>query len=178
MVGLKNNQKELFQMVSQAIEELPVKYSFESEEKGHGRTTARHYEVYDIQAIKKAERWTRSKIATLVKVKRQSVVMKTGKQSAETSYYISNQKRRMNELCRAVRGHWQVEVNNHRRDVTFAEDRLRTKKESQSNALAEIRTLACLLLKQHKSVNHKAQSEDFGDDFESLITWLKKLNFL
>jgi hypothetical protein len=44
--------------------------------------------------------------------------------------------------------------------------------------LAEIRTLALLLLKQKKCSNHKAQIEDFGDDFESLLTWLKKLNFL
>ena len=128
LVGLKRNQKELFHQMSATITELPVNYSFEKEEKGHGRITLRNYQVYDIQAVQKAERWTGSKIATIVKVKRKSVAMKTGKESEETSYYLSNEKGKMNELCAAVRAHWQVEVNHHRRDVTFAEDRLRTKK--------------------------------------------------
>lgn len=128
VVGLKKNQKELFHQMSQAITELPVTDIFESEEKGHGRITARRYQAYDIQAVQKAERWTSSKIATIVQVKRKSVEMRTGKTSEETSYYLSNEKEKMNELCAAVRRHWQVEVNNHRRDVTFAEDRLRTKK--------------------------------------------------
>jgi len=47
-----------------------------------------------------------------------------------------------------------------------------------SQTLVEIRTLASLLLKQKQCANQKAQIEDFGDDFESLLTWLKKLNFL
>ena len=128
VVGLKRNQKQLFHQVSEAIKDLPVKYTCSSEEKGHGRMTLRNYRAYDIQAVKKAARWTRSKIATIVQVKRKSVELRTGKASEETSYYISNEKGKMNEICAAVRRHWQVEVNNHRRDVTFAEDRLRTKK--------------------------------------------------
>ncbi len=128
LVGLKRNQKELFHQMSATIEELPVKYTCSSEEKGHGRITLRNYRAYDIQAVQKATRWTGSKIATVVKVKRKSVELRTGKQSDETSYYLSNEKSKMSELCAAVRRHWQVEVNNHRRDVTFAEDRLRTKK--------------------------------------------------
>jgi predicted transposase YbfD/YdcC len=128
VVGLKRNQKELFHQMSATIGELPIKYACSSEEKGHGRITVRNYRAYDIQTVQKAARWTRSQIATLVQVKRKSVEMRTGKQSAETSYYLSNEKGKMNEICAAVRGHWQVEVNNHRRDVTFAEDRLRTKK--------------------------------------------------
>jgi predicted transposase YbfD/YdcC len=128
VVGLKRNQKELFHQMSATIGELPIKYACSSEEKGHGRITVRNYRAYDIQTVQKAARWTRSQIATLVQVKRKSVEMRTGKQSAETSYYLSNEKGKMNEICAAVRGHWQVEVNNHRPDVTFAEDRLRTKK--------------------------------------------------
>jgi predicted transposase YbfD/YdcC len=128
VVGLKRNQKELFNQVSQASQELPIKYTCSSAEKGHGRTTVRNYEVYAIEAVRKAERWARSKISTLVKVSRKTVEMRTGKETAETSYYISNEKGKMNELCLAVRRHWQVEVNNHVRDVTFAEDQLRTKK--------------------------------------------------
>ncbi len=128
VVGFKRNQKELFNQMSEASQELPIKYVAESQEKGHGRTTLRSYQVYDIEQVKKAERWTGSKIVMLVKVKRKSLEMKTGKQTEETSYYLSNQKGKAQEVCAAIRGHWQVEVNNHVRDVTFSEDKLRTKK--------------------------------------------------
>jgi len=133
IVGLKGNQKELFNQMQESSQELRIKYACSSEEKGHGRTTLRKYEMYDIEQVKKAERWTRSKISTLLKVTRRSVEMKTGKETEETSYYISNQTGKAQELCAAVRGHWQVEVNNHVRDVTLSEDRLRTKKRISVN---------------------------------------------
>ena len=133
VVGLKGNQKELFKQMQEASQELPITYTIENEEKGHGRRTLRKYEVYDIKQVKKAERWARSKISTLLKVTRTTVEMKTGKETQETSYYISNQKGKAQELCAAVRAHWQVEVNNHLRDVTLSEDQLRTKKRMSVN---------------------------------------------
>ena len=133
LVGLKGNQKELFKQMQEASQELPIKYTSSSEEKGHGRTTLRKYEVYDIEQVKKAERWASSKISTLLKVTRTTVEMKTGKETQETSLYISNQKGKAQELCAAVRAHWQVEVNNHLRDVTLSEDQLRTKKRMSVN---------------------------------------------
>ena len=128
LVGLKLNQKELFNQMSKASQELPLKYTMESREKERGRITDRNYEVYDIKGIATAARWAKSKITRLVKVERKTVEMKTGKETQETSYYLSNQKGKEQQLCEAVRGHWQVEVNNHLRDVTLAEDDLRTKK--------------------------------------------------
>lgn len=44
--------------------------------------------------------------------------------------------------------------------------------------MAELRTLSILMLKKKKSRNYKAQIEEFGDDFEGLLVWLQKLNFL
>ncbi len=37
------------------------------------------------------------------------------------------------ELAQAIRGHWQVETNNHIRDVSFREDEMRSKKEFTKN---------------------------------------------
>ena len=54
--------------------------------------------------------------------------VKTGKKSLATSYYLSNEVGNYEELVQAIRGHWQVETNNHLRDVTLREDRLRSKK--------------------------------------------------
>jgi hypothetical protein len=44
--------------------------------------------------------------------------------------------------------------------------------------MSEIRTLVILLLKKKKTANYKAQIEEFGDDLDSLLTWLRKINFL
>jgi hypothetical protein len=44
--------------------------------------------------------------------------------------------------------------------------------------MAEIRTIVIKLLKKKKIANYKAQLEEFGDDFDSLLAWLRKINFL
>lgn len=128
LVGLKKNQKELFHQMEAMTHELGVKYGLESHEKKRGRITDRIYQVYDIRGVKVAERWDSSKFTRLVKVSRKTIEAKNRKETQETSYYLSNEKGKEKQLCEAVRGHWQVEVNNHLRDVTLAEDNLRTKK--------------------------------------------------
>ena len=44
--------------------------------------------------------------------------------------------------------------------------------------MAEVRTLATIVLSHTNSQNKKAQLENFSDDFDSLIITLKMLNFL
>ena len=44
--------------------------------------------------------------------------------------------------------------------------------------MAEIRTLATTILSKTNCQNKKAQLENFGDDFDSLIITLKSLQFL
>jgi archaellum component FlaD/FlaE len=44
--------------------------------------------------------------------------------------------------------------------------------------MGEIRTLATIILQKTNCQNKKAQLENFGDDFDSLIVTLKSLNFL
>ncbi len=65
-----------------------------------------------------------------IKVMRRRNELKTGKcvPSVETSYYLTNEVGNYEELKEAIRKHWQVETNNHIRDVTLKEDRLRSKK--------------------------------------------------
>jgi predicted transposase YbfD/YdcC len=128
LIGLKRNQKELFHQMGEASQALAVKYATENQEQERGRITTRIYQVYDITRVKTATRWAKSKLARLVKVSRKTIERKTGKETEETSYYVSNEKGKEKQLSQAVRGHWQVEVNNHIRDVTLAEDDLRTKK--------------------------------------------------
>jgi predicted transposase YbfD/YdcC len=41
---------------------------------------------------------------------------------------VTNEVGNYEEISEAIRGHWQVETNNHIRDVTLKEDRMRSKK--------------------------------------------------
>jgi len=45
---------------------------------------------------------------------------------------VSNEVGKYEELAEAIRKHWQVETNNHIRDVSFKEDKMRSKKRSYS----------------------------------------------
>jgi predicted transposase YbfD/YdcC len=136
LVGLKDNQKELLNECKDVIRFSKPTFNFiqvESDPDGHikpkhGRIEKREYDIYNISKEEKHERWTNCRINTLIKVKRDITEVKTQKKYIEISYYISNQSDNYLELCHAVRGHWSVEVNNHIRDVTFAEDDLRSKK--------------------------------------------------
>ena len=129
LVGLKANQKELLSECVDVIRFSRPTFSFiqaeckpdKSIKPKHGRIEKREYQVFDISKEENHERWINCKINTLIKVKRDITGVKTQKKYIEISYYISNQSDNYLELCHAVREHWSVEVNNHIRDVTFAE---------------------------------------------------------
>ena len=92
----------------------------------------RKYEFYDVLEMEKDERWKGCQIRTAIKVKRERIELKSGKKSVEESYYVSNEVGKYEELAEAIRKHWSVETNNHLRDVSFKEDKMRSKKRSDS----------------------------------------------
>ena len=178
LVGLKNNQKELLNQVITASENQASLCRIREDEKGHGRIETRRYEFYDILEIEKAERWKNCEIRTAIKVIREREELKSGKKSVETSYYVSNEVGKYEEIAEAIRRHWQVETNNHLRDVTLQEDAMRTQEKVVSRIMAEVRTLATTILSCLNCQNKKAQLENFADDFDSLIVTLNAFNFL
>lgn len=128
VVGLKENQKELLKTVSQASENQAVLQKLSEKEKGHGRIETRSYEFYDLSELEKDERRVACQIRTAVKVIRRRDELKTGKKSKETSYCVSNEVGNYEEIAAAIRQRWQVETNNHRREVILREDAMRSKK--------------------------------------------------
>jgi predicted transposase YbfD/YdcC len=132
LVGLKENQKQMKKQVSLVSEKQAFLAKLGNEEKGHGRIEVREYEFYDILEMKKCERWAGCQIRTAIKVKRERIELKSGKKSVEQSYYLSNEIGNYEELAEAIRKHWQVETNNHIRDVSLQEDKMRSKKRSYS----------------------------------------------
>lgn len=131
-VGLKENQKELKKQVTAASRNAAFLAKHTTLEKGHGRIEAREYEFYDVLEMEKAERWQNCQIRTAIKVKRERTQLKSGKKSIEEAFYVSNIVGDYEELAEAVRNHWQVETNNHIRDVSLKEDKMRSKKRSYS----------------------------------------------
>ena len=179
LIGLKKNQKELYEdMVKSSAYLKPVNQDV-TIEKGHGRVERRSYFHYDIKEEYFDERWNKTNFQSLFKVERERWIGNTGKESTETDYYISNGPQDENEdYFTAIREHWSVEVCNHIRDVTFQEDKLKTKKKSVTKILAGFRTLAIKLLGIIKPKNMIAQLELFQDDFLKLLQWLKTIKFL
>ncbi len=118
--------------VSLASEQQPFLIKLGTAEKGHGRIEVREYEFYDVLEMKKCERWNDCQIKTAIGVKRERIIVKSGKKSVEESYYLTNAVGGYEELAEAVRRHWSVETNNHLRDVSLQEDKMRSKKRSYS----------------------------------------------
>ena len=132
LVGLKANQKQMKRQMSLAMEKQPFLARLGTAEKGHGRIEVRKYEFYDVLEMKKSERWQGCQIRTVIKVKRDRMELKSGKKSVKDSYYVSNVVGNYEELAQAIRLHWQVETNNHVRDVSLQEDKMRSKKRDYS----------------------------------------------
>lgn len=179
LVGLKDNQKDLAaDMAHYATRAQPMEEDH-TLEKGHGRIEDRTYKAFDVSDQYFDPRWESCQFTTLIEVRRQRTELKKGKHSDETAYFLSNQfPCQPTELFRAVRQHWSVETNNHIRDVTLSEDKLRTKKSNLSRTMATLRTLVVKLLQKIKPTNMTAKLEEYQDNFDALITDLRQINFL
>lgn len=179
LIGLKNNQKVILEDMKFHSQTSKPVFQNEEWEKGHGRIEHRKYELYDISHQYFEPRWENVNFRSLIKVDRTRIDAKTQHESKEISYYISNEKTKVGEeLFRAIRNHWQVEVNNNIRDTVFQEDQLKTKEKPVSKVLAGLRTLSLALLSILKPKNMVAQLEKFQDNFQLLLNFLRQVNFL
>lgn len=179
LIGLKGNQRELLADMEKDSTYLKTLNELVTIEKGHGRVEKRSYYHYDVSDEYFDERWLKSNFQSLFKVERHRLNLQSGKETNETSFYMSNgEYRKEEDYFTAIRKHWSVEANNHVRDVTLKEDALKTKKTEVSKLMSGLRTLVVSFLRRTKAKNLTAQLELFQDDFDALLTWLRKVNFL
>ncbi len=184
LVALKGNQEELSTELQRVAQYLPVEHQAQTAQKGHGharpgRIDQRDYCAYNVREQYYDARWSECHFTTLVKVKPSRLILKTGEQSQEIAWFLSNAPVEQSEqLFEAVRQHWAVETSNHTRDVTLKKDKLITTKNVLSRLLASFRTLAIKLLQQVKPKNMTAQIDRFQDDFPYLLASLKQIGFL
>ncbi len=177
LIGLKSNQDHLYRYCF--CNSLTSKASYErtdESERGHGRIDQRSYACYELRPDALAARWRKAGMGTCIEVSRTRKGLDGSLISQETCYYVSNARpadqTQANELFDAIRRHWLLEVTHHYRDVTLAEDDLRTKSQAVSRMMSSLRTLAVNLLKRLKPKNMAAQIDEFSDNFNALIQFM------
>lgn len=177
LIGLKPNQTHLYRyclcnsLINQAIYERA-----DGPERGHGRIEQRHYACYSLRTDTLALRWRRAGLNTCIKVSRSRQSLRGNNTSLETSYYVSNvrpqNQAQAEELFNAIRRHWLIEAMHYQRDVTLAEDAMRTGSPSVSRIMSNLRTLVINLLKPLNPKNMAAQIDEFADRFQNLIQFM------
>lgn len=172
LVGIKANQATLYQQcVCRSLFNVAEYEQVDAEIKHHGRTEQRTYRCYSLGSLPLARRWHTTGLATLICVERHR--QQGGVVSQEVSYFVTNaqptSQLQATELFAAIRQHWRVEVMHHQRDVTLAEDDLRTTKPAVSRLLGSLRTVVMNLLKGMNVKNIAAQLDTFADKFPTLL---------
>ena len=118
---------------------------------GHGRIEERLCRAVEARWL--AERHPDWKdLRSIAAVTARRIDKKTGRESLETRYYITSLEPDPKAILAAVRAHWGIENNLHwTMDVTFDEDRCRTRKDASSLNFAVIRHTAYNILKADKT---------------------------
>lgn len=183
LIGVKENQKELLDtLVSISSTKKPINQYCPEPEKGNGRVDTRKYESFDLKNVCFDKRWSNANFQTVIKVERERYNCKAKTISCETAYYISNEKTQANdtthELFNAVKDHWNVETNNHIRDVSLNEDALKSKFPELSHNMATCRTIVLNAIYQLKPNNIKELIDEFSDNILTLFKAFSKFNFL
>ncbi|MEW5956093.1 MAG: ISAs1 family transposase [Chloroflexota bacterium] len=178
IIQLKANQPHLLAQLSQEAAEARPVGCLKTVDKGHGRLEIRQAAFFKINHLQLDPRWAESGLTTLIVLARRTTDLTPQKRSAEVSFYCANvaldpaDEATQQELFQAIRGYWGVEADNYIRDVSFQEDKVRTKHGNQAQVLASLRTVAIQLLREAGFVNFKAALETFADcpdQFEAVL---------
>ena len=127
LAQVKRNQQILLEELQHIEQYLKPHYTFNQEEKGHGRIERRQGFLYPLNPECLAKRWLKTGVKTLVLIERNRQRCKTGHISHEKAYFITNLKLDENsaqDLVHAVRNHWAIESDNNTRDTNFGEDQI------------------------------------------------------
>lgn len=177
VVGVKLNQFQLYRYCICTCLVRQAEYERSDEpQRGHGRIDQRHYSCFRVNPLALAVRWNDAGISTLIRVKRIRQGLDGRQKPEEVSYFLSNAQptspQESHELFKAISQHWRIEVMHYRRDVTLAEDALRTGSQAISRLMSSLRTLTMTILARAKPKNMAAQIEEFADKFHTLIQFM------
>ena len=113
-------------------------------EKARGGVEKREYwQTEDISWLQGKKDWAGLKSIAMTR----NTIVKNGKTTEEERYFISSLPIDIDEMARAIRGHWMVESYHWHLDVTFREDANRTIEKAAAYNLNIIRKIAINTLK-------------------------------
>lgn len=148
LLALKKNNKTFFLEVESFFKNMKgtslISDFAEEKSKGHGRVEHRKcYLITDLSYFPDAALWP--KLSSLVCI--ESEVITSKKTTKECRYYVSSLKTNATAILNAVRKHWSIEINLHwRLDVTFNEDRSRSKFKNCPENLSIARKITLAIL--------------------------------
>jgi predicted transposase YbfD/YdcC len=154
LLALKGNQMSLHQDAALFFADPVCAAALARERQtdaGHGRIEERECRVADASWLaKRHPDW--KGLRSLAAVAARRIDKKTGAESVETRFYITSLKADPKAILAAARAHWGIENNLHwTMDVTFDEDRCRTRKDHSPLNLAVIRHAGLNILKTDKT---------------------------
>lgn len=152
LLGVKKNQPSLFEDISLYFQDNDLKNQLESAktvEKNAGRIEKRVcWKISDLSWLEGRENW--AGLQAIFAVER--TVEQKGKQSQETSYYITSLDTSAKELLEIVREHWKIESLHWMLDVTFSEDKSRFISEDANKTINSFRKYALAVHKNFLSI--------------------------
>jgi predicted transposase YbfD/YdcC len=154
VLALKGNQSSLRDDVALAFADGALRQTWTHASQtsvGHGRIEERHCRVGEVAWL--AERCPEWKgLRSIVEITVVRIDKKTGERTREVRLYVTSLAPDPNLIMKAVLSHWGIENAVHWvLDVTFDEDRCRTRKDHSALNLAVIRHVALNLLRAEPS---------------------------
>jgi len=151
LLGLKNNQKSLFEDVECAFKVHSGRDTYETVDADHGRIETRKCSILPAKEYLMEENlvaWRN--LNTIVRI--ESIREIQGKTTQEVRYYISDEPETKAAYYQALaRGHWSIENQLHwHLDVTFKEDKCRARAGYASQNLSVLRKMALHIVSEQK----------------------------
>ena len=147
VLALKRNQGNLYEDVKTYFDDPELLSTCDytkTAEKARGGIEKREYwQTDDIAWMPQLKDWAGLKSIAMTRNR----IIKDGKETTQTRYFISSLPRNVNEVARAIRSHWMVESHHWHLDVTLHEDDNRTIEKQAAFNLNIIRKLALNVLK-------------------------------
>jgi len=171
---VKGNQAKLEEAIESSFNEADKAEATQTkarrhttEEKSRGRQETRHYTIMPLPDSMPAfgKKWPG--LTSIGRVVRE--VERAGKQTSETSYYITSLESKVGVFSESVRSHWGIENSLHWvMDVVFGEDRSRIRQGHAAENTSFLRRFVTTLLKQDtskSSLKQKRKEAAWDTDF-------------
>ena len=179
VLQVKGNQPSLQEAIESSFTEVDEAEAAQTKarrcttkEKSRGRQEVRHYTILPLPDSMSAmgKKW--SGLKSIGRVVRE--VQREGKQTSETSYYITSLEAKVGVFSESVRSHWGIENSLHWvMDVVFGEDRSRIRQGHAAENMSFLRRFVTTLLKQDtskSSLKQKRKEAAWDTDFlETLL---------